>query len=216
MGCDLSEPALIWTGKVMLEGRVAVPHAPVGAVVLAAAPALRNDARDEHIVAALFEVGIATVHAPLLESEESRFDDLTAQLRHDTDFLASRFIDLAQWLGRNRLTSGLPLSFIASGAGAPGALIAAAQRPDLVTAAVSIDGRTDLAVDALRLITCPTLLVVNDLPVLRMNREALTRIKAEKRLEIVHGSGDEAALTVAGKVVHWLTAKSGALVAQEG
>ena len=213
MRCELSEPALIWTGKVMLEGRVAVPHAPVAAAIVAASPGLRNDSRDEHLIAGLCSAGLATVYSPLLEREESRFDELTAQLRHDVDFLATRIADLAHWMGQNRFTSGLPLACIASGAGAAGALIAAAQRPDLITAVVSIDGRTDLAVDALRNVNVPVLLIVNDMPVLRMNREALTRLRVEKRLEIVHGTGADATVAVADKAVHWLTAKAGALVA---
>jgi pimeloyl-ACP methyl ester carboxylesterase len=60
-----------------------------------------------------------------------------------------------------------------------------------VGAVVSRGGRPDLAGDTLPLVEAPTLLIVgsDDEPVIRMNEEALGRLRAEKRLEIVPGAG---------------------------
>jgi pimeloyl-ACP methyl ester carboxylesterase len=74
--------------------------------------------------------------------------------------------------------------------GAAAALIAAAERPDRVRAVVSRGGRPDLAGDALRRVTAPTLLIVggNDAEVLRLNRQALKTLPGEARLEVVPGA----------------------------
>ena len=202
---DVTEPVLVWTGKVMLDGHLAIPPVnPAAVAVFASAPALADDQRDRQIISELYSLGMATLHVPLLTDDELHFDARTTHFRYDAEFLAARFIDIAQWLKRNRVTDELPVVYLASSGGAAGALVAAAQRPDLVEAVVSIDGRTDLAFDQLRNYKVPTLLVVHDMPVLRMNREALTMIRGEKRIEVVHDSGYAA---VVEKVAHWLEEK---------
>ena len=202
---DVTEPVLVWTGKVMLDGHLAIPPVnPSAVVVFASAPALADDQRDSQIIHALYSLGVATLHVPLLTDDELHFDARTTHFRYDAEFLAARFIDIAQWLKRNRVTDELPVVYLASSGGAAGALVAAAQRPDLVEAVVSIDGRTDLAFDHLRNYKVPTLLVVHDMPVLRMNREALTLIRGEKRIEVVHDAGYTA---VVEKVANWLEEK---------
>ena len=201
---ELAEPALVWTGKVMLEGRFLLPSRPLAAVVLASMPALEDDLRDVQIAAELHRIGVATLYVPLLTEDEIQFDSRTTHFRYDADFLAQRFIDIAQWVQRNDATKDLAIGLAGSSGGAAGALVAAAQRPDLVQAVVSIDGRTDLAVDDLREVRTPVLLVVKDMPVLRMNREAVTKLRGERRIEIVHEAGIEA---VVQKTVHWFADK---------
>ena len=204
---ELSEPALVWTGKVMLEGRLAVPHEPVGVVVFASVPALADDTRDAHIIAALYELRVATVYVPLLTEDEIQFDSRTTHFRYDADFLAQRYIDIAEWVKRSRGLHDVPLGYVGSSGAAAGAIVAASMRPDLASAIVSIDGRTDLAVDHLRGLHAPALLIVKDMPVLRMNREALTKIKGDRRIEIVHGTDGEAVECVVQKTVHWMEDK---------
>jgi hypothetical protein len=199
----MREPALIWTGKVMLDGRISMPPDPVAVAVFASAPALANEERDTRIVTGLFDLQIATIYTPLLTEDEVQFDARTTHFRYDAEFLAQRFIDIAQWTLRNRGLTSLPLGYIASSGAAAGALVAASQRPDLVSTVVSIDGRTDLAADSLRTLKTPTLLVVQDMPVLRMNREALAKIRGERRIEIVHDGID----SVVQKTLHWMQDK---------
>lgn len=204
---DLMEPALVWTGKVMLEGRLAIPARATAAVLFASAPSLVDEERDRRLVAALFDAGAVTIHVPLLTDEEMLFDSRTAHFRFDAEFLAQRFLEIAQWAGKNRAIEGLPVALIGSSGSAAGALVAAAMRPDRVSAVVSIDGRTDLAIDHLKSVKVPALLVVKDMPVLRMNREALAKLGGDRRLEIVHDSDPEAVSCVVQKIVHWLEAK---------
>jgi pimeloyl-ACP methyl ester carboxylesterase len=191
----------------MLDGRVAIPPGAVAAVVFVSTPTLPDVARDEQIVAGLYDAKIATVYVPLLTDEEQQFDARTSHLRFDVDFLAQRFLEVAQWTTHNRSTSSMPLGYIGASGAAAGAIAAAAARPDLVSAVVAIDGRTDLASESLRNLKAPTLLVVKDMPVLRMNREALTRLRGDRRLEIIHGVDCHAVECVAQKAVHWMEDK---------
>ncbi len=129
---------------------------------------------------------------------ETRVIELDSTLRHDADLAAQRFLETAQQLRESTLT------YIGINVTAAGAIIAAAQRPDIVSAVVSINGRTDLAADYLRELKTPTLLLVNDMPVLRMNREAVQLMRCEKRIEILHGNLDD---VIAQKALRWLTDK---------
>jgi putative phosphoribosyl transferase len=56
-----------------------------------------------------------------------------------------------------------------------------------VGAVVSRGGRPDLAADSLSLVKAPTLLIVGglDYPVIEMNRQAYSRLRCEKEIEIV-------------------------------
>jgi putative phosphoribosyl transferase len=204
---EVAQPVLVWTGKVMLEGSMAVPAAASATVVVVSVPALADASRDAHLVSELYRYGIATMYVPLLTAAEQEFDGKTHQYRFDSDFLAQRLVDVAGWVATNQETRDLPLGLIGSSASGAAAICAAVQRPDIVSAVVSIDGRTDLAVDCLRNIKTPTLLVVHDMPVLRMNREALTLLKGDKRLEIVHGGEEETALSIAQRAVLWMADK---------
>lgn len=200
---ELSEPALVWTGKVMLEGRLAIPHEPVAVVILASVPALADETRDLHIIRGLHDLRVATVYVPLLTEDEIQFDSRTTHFRYDAEFLGQRFVDIAQWVRRSRGLHDVPVGYIGSSCSAAGAIVAAAVRPDLAGAIVAIDGRTDLAVEHLRNLRAPALLIVKDMPVLRMNREALGKIRGEKRIEIVHGNAE----SVVEKAVHWIEDK---------
>lgn len=204
---EISEPVLVWTGKVMLEARLAVPSGAAAAAIIVTAPTLTTEGRDVELQLELNRCGIATLLTPLLTEGELQFDLQTSQYRLDADFLAQRFVDVAQWLSRNESLKELPLAFIGASSSGAAAILAAAMRPDLVTAVVSIDGRTDLAIDSIRNVKTPTLLVVHDMPVLRMNREALTLLRGEKRLEIVHAENGDVVQSVVQKAVLWLADK---------
>lgn len=204
---EISERVLVWTGKVMLEARLAIPEGATAAAILVTAPTLANEARDLELQLELNRCGVATLLTPLLTEDETQFDLQTSQYRFDAEFLAQRLIEVTQWLSRNSATQSLPVAFIGSSSSGAAAILAAAVRPDLATAVVSIDGRTDLAIDYLRNVKTPTLLVVHDMPVLRMNREALTLLRGEKRLEIVHTENGDVAHAIVQKTILWLADK---------
>jgi pimeloyl-ACP methyl ester carboxylesterase len=86
--------------------------------------------------------------------------------------------------------SELPIGLFGASTGAAAALIAAAERPDLVRAVVSRGGRADLADDALPRVHAPTLLIVGgaDREVIELNRQAMRRMLAPVELRIIAGA----------------------------
>ena len=122
-------------------------------------------------------------------------------LTHDAESIAQTLIDAAEQYARSSNT--VAVAYYAAGVAGAAALMAGAQRPDLVTAIVAINARTDRAFDYLRDLHTPTFLLVTDMPVLLMNREAVATMRCEKRIEVLHGA--ECATTVMEKAVRWLS-----------
>jgi pimeloyl-ACP methyl ester carboxylesterase len=119
--------------------------------------------------------------------DESAKDEFTMEYRFDVQLLGSRLILAAEWL-RGRST--LPFGYYGASTGASAALIAAAEKPELVTAIVSRGGRPDLAGPSLPNVKAPTLLIVGglDYEVLEMNRSAQRQMRATTELKIVNGA----------------------------
>jgi pimeloyl-ACP methyl ester carboxylesterase len=82
------------------------------------------------------------------------------------------------------------VGYFGASTGAAAALVAAAARPQVVSAVVTRGGRPDLAGPALAHVRAPTLLIVggNDFLVIELNRAALAQLRCEKRLVIVPGA----------------------------
>ena len=80
--------------------------------------------------------------------------------------------------------------YFGASTGAAAALVAAAQRPDVIGAIVSRGGRPDLAGDALGRVIAPTLLIVGefDRDVIELNRQAAKAMGAPTELQIVPGA----------------------------
>ena len=95
-------------------------------------------------------------------------------------------------LTRQPAAAGLPVGLFGASTGAAAALIAAAERPNLVQAVVSRGGRPDLADAALPRVQAPTLLIVGELDdlVLVLNRQALELMSPD--------GGPKQMLTIAG------------------
>lgn len=81
----------------------------------------------------------------------------------------------------------LPIGYFGASTGAGAAITAAAMADGRVRAIVSRGGRPDLAPEALPLVKAPTLLLVGDLdvPVLDVNRWAMSQLHCEKQLIVV-------------------------------
>jgi len=140
----------------------------------------RFSPRNRAVADVLHAAGFATLLVDLLPEEGS------VDRRFDIELLGERVTAAADWAGRR----GLPLGLFGASTGAAAALVAAAERPEVVRAVVSRGGRPDLAGDALPRVRAPTLLIVGgrDEVVLGLNREAMSRLRAETRLEIVPGA----------------------------
>ena len=118
--------------------------------------------------------GLATLLIDLLTADEEAIDLRTAQLRFDIGLLAERLIGATDWLMQLPDTRHLRIGYFGASTGAAAALVAAAERPDVVGAVVSRGGRPDLAGPALPQVRAPTLLIVggNDVLVIALNRAA--------------------------------------------
>jgi dienelactone hydrolase len=139
----------------------------------------------------LREVSLATLLIDLLTAEEEAADVHTANLRFNIELLAERLAGATDWVAQERKTGALAIGYFGASTGAAAALVAAAQRPDVVQAVVSRGGRPDLAGNALPHVRAPTLLIVGgeDSPVIELNRQAMAKLGADKKdLVIIPGA----------------------------
>jgi dienelactone hydrolase len=186
-----TETVIIPAG-VMLPGDLTVPAGARGVVVFAhGSGSSRFSPRNQRVARHLQAGGFATLLFDLLTADEESLDARTAQLRFDVSMLADRLINVTDWLGTHAKSRALHVGYFGASTGAAAALMAAAERPDVVRAVVSRGGRPDLAGPALGRVKAPTLLIVggDDVPVIGMNQSALGRLSAKtKKLEIVPGA----------------------------
>jgi putative phosphoribosyl transferase len=181
----------IAAGPVMLEGNLSLPEGARGVVLFAhGSGSSRHSPRNRYVARLLNAAKLATLLIDLLTSDEEAIDMRTAHLRFDIGLLTERLIAATDWLTQQPDTCQLRVGYFGASTGAGAALVAAAERPDVVGAVVSRGGRPDLAGPALARVRAPTLLIVggNDLPVIELNWAALAQLRSEKRLAIVPGA----------------------------
>ena len=138
----------------------------------------------------LQEHGLGTLLLDLLTVEEERTESPAGALHFNIELLANRLICASAWAHGNQPASPLPIGYFGASTGRAVALLAAAQQPQNVRAIVSRGGRPDLAGPYLSKVQAPTLLIVGgaDPMVIRLNEQAMERMVAETRLEIVPGA----------------------------
>jgi dienelactone hydrolase len=138
----------------------------------------------------LNEAKLATLLVDLLTPAEEAVDARTAHLRFDIGLLAERLIGVTDWLTQYPDTQHFRIGYFGASTGAAAALVAAAERPDIIGAVVSRGGRPDLAASALARVRAPVLLIVGgkDDIVIKLNEEAFSQLRTEKRLVIVPGA----------------------------
>jgi dienelactone hydrolase len=175
-------------GPVTLEGNLSVPEGARGVVLFAhGSGSSRLSPRNRYVAQLLNTAKLATLLVDLLTPDEEAIDSRSAHLRFDIGLLAERLVGATDWLTQYPDTRHLRSGYFGASTGAGAALVAAAERPDVVGAVVSRGGRPDLAGPALAHVRAPTLLIVgeNDIPVIELNRQALAQLRCEKRLVIV-------------------------------
>ncbi len=178
----------VGSGRVKLLGELDIQRGSAGMVLFAHGSGSGRLSQRNRQVADIFkEAGLSTLLVDLLTEAEAEKDSITMEYRFEVQLLASRLILAAEWL---RSLYPLKIGYFGSSTGASAALIAAAARPELVTAIVSRGGRVDLAGDSLPNVEAPTLLIVGDLDreVLRLNKAALKQMRTTARLEVVKGA----------------------------
>jgi dienelactone hydrolase len=184
-------PVEVPIGAARLSGDLGMPDDASGLVLFAhGSGSSRHSPRNRHVARALERGGLATLLIDLLTPEEGRIDDLTGQYRFDLPLLADRLVTIVDWLAKRPKVGALPIGLFGASTGGGAALIAAAARPRAIAAVVSRGGRPDLAGASLAQVTAPTLLIVGglDLPVIQLNRAAMSQMHADVHIEIVPGA----------------------------
>jgi putative phosphoribosyl transferase len=151
----------------------------------------RHSPRSKYVAQVLNDVSIATLVVDLLTPEEETVDNLTREHRFNITLLAQRLISCTDWILQNPELKNLRIGYFGASTGAAAALVAAAARPNVISAIVSRGGRPDLAgKKVLGQIEAPTLLIVgeNDKTVIELNQYALkmlARIDKKKKLILI-------------------------------
>lgn len=168
-----------------LEGDLTLPPKCGSIIVFAhGSGSGRFSPRNRAVAATLNGGNFATLLLDLLSTEEQEIDEATARMRFDIDLLGRRMTETVDWVRQEERTRNLRIGLFGASTGAAAALVAAAARPEAVSAVVSRGGRPDLAGDSLHQVRCPVLLVVggNDEPVIELNRQAAKFLTATSHL----------------------------------
>ena len=171
-----------------LNGDATVPDNAQGLVVFVhGSGSSRFSPRNRAVADCLVRAQLGTLLLDLLTEPEERTDAVTAEFRFDIALLAERTAGVVDWIGVSPPLRSLPLGLFGASTGAAAALMAAADRSQLVRAVVSRGGRPDMAGPALDRVVAPTLLIVGgrDDAVLDVNREAYEHLHGVRDLEIV-------------------------------
>lgn len=174
-----------------IQGSLIIPKGAQGVVLFAhGSGSSRFSPRNQFVAKTLRDGGLATLLFDLLTPSEDAIDNETREFRFDIGRLATRLIEVIDWLKKNPTTKMLSIGCFGSSTGAAAALIAAAKAKQNVQAVVSRGGRTDLAGSSLPLVTAPTLFIVggDDFGVIELNEAAYSELQCKKKLEIVPGA----------------------------
>ena len=177
-----------------LEGNLIIPKAAEGIVVFAhGSGSSRHSPRNQYVAQVLNNAGLATLLTDLLTKEEEEVDIKTRQHRFNIDLLSKRLVAVTDWITQNPDTQKLSVGYFGASTGAAAALVAAAERGNIISAIVSRGGRPDLAGSkALRNVQAPSLFIVGekDIQVIGMNESAMKQLdKVErKKLKIIPGA----------------------------
>lgn len=177
----------ISSGATRIEGMLAVPDRAQGVVVFAhGSGSGRLSPRNQFVARVLADGGLGTLLVDLLDPTES--DDRRNVF--DIRLLAERLRSATEWLRSNPETETLDIGYFGASTGAAAALQAAAELGGEVKAIVSRGGRPDLALQYLRAVKAPTLLIVggDDYPVIPLNQQAYEMLSVPKELVIIPGA----------------------------
>jgi dienelactone hydrolase len=174
-----------------LFGDLVVPEKATGIILFAhGSGSRRHSTRNRYVARVLQEGGFGTLLLDLLTPAEEQVDLRSGHLRFDIHLLVGRLVEASDWLQSEPSARRLPIGYFGASTGGGAALVAAAERPSMIHAVVSRGGRPDLAGPALPHVKAPTLLIVGgeDYEVIRLNRDALAKMRCKKHLSIVPGA----------------------------
>ena len=173
-------------GKVTLKGELFIPVKANAIIVFShGSGSSRFSKRNQMVAKYLHEKIFGTLLFDLLTEEE----DKHYHNRFEIDLLTKRLAGATEWLEEFPAAKDCRIGYFGASTGAASALKAAAILPH-INAIVSRGGRPDLAMDVLKNVEAPTLLIVGslDYDVLQLNKEAFVQLECEKKLEVVEGA----------------------------
>jgi dienelactone hydrolase len=178
-----------------LEGYLSIPDGARSAIIFAQGRgSARQNAIDTVLATHYQHSGIATLLLDLYTPAELDEDMQDAHLRFNTDMLGQRLTAAADWMVHSTTTRQLGLGVMAASTGGAAAMIAAAARPEAISAVACRAGRPDLAGQMLKYIQTPTLFLVgqNDPVVAKFNEAALDQMPSGfGRIVTLPGVGHE-------------------------
>ena len=169
-------------GRIELSADISLPDHAKGLVLFAhGSGSSRHSPRNRHVANVLNRGAVGTILIDLLTEEEEVVDVQTAELRFDIPLLGRRVAAITDWIGHQPGLRKLGLGYFGASTGAAAALVAAAERPNVVRAVVSRGGRPDLAGPSLKRVLAPTLFIVggDDTVVLDLNHSAMAQLPRE-------------------------------------
>lgn len=147
----------------------------------------RLSPRNQKIAEALYDAGFASLLIDLLTIG----DNLSYKEEHIPS-LANRFIAATDWITQNKFTADFKIGYFGASIGAAIALVAAAQRSNIVTSIILRSGYIHWAApEFLSQIKAPTLLIIGaeDKDVIEFNRRPFEQLNEAKTKGLVIVSG---------------------------
>jgi putative phosphoribosyl transferase len=184
----LNHRVSVQVGTATLTLTVTLPSEPRALVLVPSASGDRTyEGVNRAVTCALWEAGFATVEADLLTPSEAAEDAETSAFRFDLDLIAERTAAVLEWAHGVPALRTLEAGIFAAGTCAAGALVAAADRPELIQSVVCRSARPELARRALAYVHAPVLLVLGqrDLAHRDTHETAMTLLPPRSRLEVV-------------------------------
>jgi dienelactone hydrolase len=178
-------------GGLFINADVRLPRDAAGLIVFAhGSGSSRHSPRNRYVADAFAKDGFATLLADLLTSDEALADDVTGEYRFDIPRLGARVVGAIDWMATQPELGQLPVGVFGASTGAAAALIAAADRPDIVRAVVSRGGRPGLAGAAVARGQAPALFLIGsrDPGVIALNRQAAARMHSRVEVELIAGA----------------------------
>lgn len=189
-----NQPGQVMTipiNDIQLEGQLVIPENARGIVLITyACDNYQQRTHISYIAHVLHQISLATLLIDLLTPEEEVIDLRTRHFRRNVNLLTDRLLHATDWMARNPVIRHLKIGYFGVCSGASAALVAATERPGIVSAVVSECGQLDLAGSSLFQVQAPTLLIAggDDPLILDMNQYALTQIPAETQLAVIPGT----------------------------
>ncbi len=187
-------PIEVTAGAVILVGNLHIPENAHGMVLLAHGSRNVENERYNDDFAPLFHAsGLATLAIDLVKEEEDILDKETGFFRDNVSILSQRIVGIASWLTENAETQNYSIGYFGVGTVGAAALMAAAERPDIVHALVLCGGRIEAATAYLSGVQAPTLFLAGeqDTQGLNLYQEALsqlaTSLPVDKKVETIAG-----------------------------